>query len=325
MPSAFPLLPLLLMSLLACGHPLAEERATGDLRTESQRLALTTCEVPGSSAVVRLAATRDGVVFAVAGSEGKGIELERHAGLGCDLHRDRSPQVAVGALLDADDHGNLYAFPRASSAPGVVSTLLEKGSAEGMVVKVDASGQVSKLVSAGRGIWSFGVSAEGGSFWVTSCGPTGIFSTASQPLEPAIESPQTLWAQRPSVLTGDRTLWSVGVRTCGWDEKLSPSCGFALVRTTSEGSRDVGTTVVDVGAGFEEAKLARCGKQVCGILSSAVLVWDDGGRVVQTIRPSDFPMFDSERIAQISGNAHGVYFLLDGRAGTRVVFVPFDA
>jgi hypothetical protein len=308
---------------VGCGAPAGPLDAPADEPKGTAEVA-PACVVPAPEGVSALVAHRDGVVFAVPSPTRRdpGLVVRRWRGAGCDLAADGSAPVAAGSLLDADDLGNLYVFPAEAHARGVISTMLPDEYPESMVAKVDAAGNVSKLLAAGRGIWDFGVSPEGGALWVTACGPTGIFSMTDDGVEQAaMTPPETLWQQMPSALTTDRTFWSVGVRTCVPPEAVTPACGFALVRSTPEGSREVGTTVVDLGAGFERATLARCGADVCGVFASAVIVWDDEGKALRTIRVSDLDAAPSERIAQVTGNQHGVYLLLRGDAGARVVFV----
>lgn len=277
---------------------------------------LTTCvvEVPGE--VTGVTANRDGVAF-VRAREGK-VLVERAQGVGCALSREAAAPIALESLLDLDDLGNVYGFS-AEGGLGELSTMLPDGYPGSAVVKVDVEGKVTKLLEAGRGIWSFGVSPEGGTLWVTACGPTGVF--AMDAVTPAMPLPETLWQQYPSVLTANGTFWSVGYRTCEWNEAMSPSCGFALVRSTAAGSRELGTTIADFGAGYEQATLARCGSAVCGMFPSAVIAWDDEGRAIRTILRSEIAS-DSERIVQVSGNQHGVYVVLERETARRIVFVP---
>lgn len=281
------------------------------------------CIVAAPEGVVSLAASDRGVVFAV-GAGGPDLVVQRTHGEGCDLATDGEVPIAAAALLDVDDLGNVFVFPARADGRGIVSTMLPEFPEirSGVVVKVDAAGGVSERVSAWRGIWSFAVSPEGGTFQVTACGPTGIFAMAGSGLHVSIPPPQTLWEQMPCALSNDRTLWSVGFRTCGVSEAITPACGYALVRTTPEGSQEVGTTVVDFGAGFEQGTLARCGANVCGLFTSGVVIWDAEGKVLRTLVPGDVSARPDERIAQVSGNHYGIYLLLQNEGGARVVFVP---
>lgn len=305
---------------LGCGLPPPGHTRAVEAATTSVGKPLTTCVVATPEGVIGMAAHRDGVVF-IKPSTANGnpsVRAERSLGIGCELTAQPSAPVALESLLDVDDRGNLYGFP-AEGQVGEVSTMLPDEYPGSMVAKVDAAGKVTKLVAAGRGIWSFGVSPEGGSMWMTACGPTGVLSTAdaTQTMPP----PETLWAQYPSVLTNDATFWSLGYGTCNRGEARTPDCGFPLVRTTLEGSQEVAATIVDFGAGYEESMLARCGTDVCGVFKSAVIVWDDAGKPIRTILLSEIAS-PSESIAQVSGNQHGVYVLLEGAAGARIVFVP---
>lgn len=332
MPGRYPNLPacVLASSLLsACGSPeSALDAPVVDSPPVVLNLArpLSPCAVKTPTDFVSLVATRSGVVFVTKSTSHpeSQVRIERARGAGCELSPDGTAPVAAGGLLDADDLGNLFVAPAETSEPGLLSTVQEDRVGD-MVVKVDPAGQVSMLLSAARGLWDFGVSPAGGSLWVTACGPTGIFTMSSDvpsKLTPALEPPETLWEQMPSVLTDDHTFWSVGVRTGAWSEPLTPASGFALVRTTPEGSRDLGTTLVDLGKGFEQATLTRCGGHVCGLFPGAVVVWDSEGAVLDTVTASDLDASPTEHIARVSGNQHGLYVSLSGATGARVLFVP---
>jgi hypothetical protein len=281
------------------------------------------CEVATPAGLSSIAASERGLAFAVQPAEGSELIVQRSHGAGCDLSTEGESKFAAGGLLDTDDLGNLYIWPAKSTHTGVRSTMLRDTfeSLGSTLMKVDLSGHVSELVYAGRGIWDFGVSPGGDAIWVTACGPTGIFSVAPSGLTLSLPPPDSLWQQMPSVLTSASTFWSVGVRTCFPPADVTPSCGFALVRTTPDGSENVGTTLIDFGAGFEQATLVRCGSRVCGVFTSAVVIWDAEGRVVRTITSDDVSALDSEHIAQVTGNDRGVYLLLRSDTGSRVVFV----
>jgi hypothetical protein len=281
------------------------------------------CLVDAPAGTESLLARAGGVVFAVATGDpgGPPLLLHRAAGDACDLVLDGEP-IAASDLLDVDDRGAVYMFPADAGETAAVSTMLPDESPESMVVRVDPDDRVTRLLSAGRGIWSFGVSPAGAALWVTACGPTGIF--AADGVTPAMTPPDTLWQQHPSVLTDDRTFWSVGHRVCPPGDPLTAACGFALVRTTPAGSADVATTLVDTSAGLEQATLTRCGPRVCGQLTDGVLVWDPDGRPLRTLSLADARALPGERLAQATGTADGVYLLLTGDRDPRVAFVPLD-
>jgi len=296
------------------------------------------CVVPTPAGFVSLKATSSGAVFVTrTTSQAEPVDpessapeplvhIERSRGVGCELSPDGTAPVAAEWLIDVDDLGNLFVSPAERSEPGFTSTVLRDRPFGDTVAKVDTAGHVSLVLSAARGLWDFGVSPAGGSLWVTACGPTGIFAFSSDvPIQftPALAPPETLWEQMPSALTDDHTFWSVGVgKNSTWKETLTPASGFALVRTTPEGSRDVGTTLIDFGKGFEQATLVRCGGRVCGLFPGAVIVWGSDGEALDTITASDLEASPTEHIAQVSGNQHGLYISLNGAAGARVIFVP---
>jgi hypothetical protein len=274
--------------------------------------------------VVLLSAAERGVAFTVAGRAGSTVQRTR--GAGCDLVPEGAP--VAGGLLDVDDAGNVYVLAAEAQSPGVLSTLPPGAFPADKAVKVSLSGEVSELISAPRGMWGFGVAPAGDALWVSACGPNGIFAVTADGVAEGMSPPQTLWEQRASALTDARTFWSVGPRTCGVTETVTPACGFALVRATPEGAEEVGTTLFDDGEGYMESALARCGGRVCGVLPQAVAVWDGEGELVRRLALADVGALPSERIVHVSGNRSGVYVLLRGERGeldTRVVFVPLPA
>lgn len=96
---------------------------------------------------------------------------------------------------------------------------------------------------------------------------------------------------------------------------------FGVGLNHCEGSTALGTTLIDFGAGYEQGSLARCGSRVCGVFTSAVVIWDTEGRVVRTITMGDVSTSKSETIEQVTGNDHGVYLLVRGDHTARVVFM----
>jgi hypothetical protein len=329
--SALPLHLVLALSAAGCGpagpgdDPGRHHRGAPEGRAPVV-LALPTasCEL-GAADAVALVAMEDGVALGrTASGPAPGLVVTRHRGAGCALAPAAGPPTAVHALLDADEAGNVYAFPRATTEPGVVSTLPE-GSGDysvGVVVRIDPHGRVSKVLEAGRGIWRFGVSPGGGAFFTTSCGPTGIFVAGSDPLQPVMTPPQTQWQSSGSALTDDHTLWSLGSSTCDKNHPVGPGCGHPLVRSTPAGSRELGFAETDFGDGPERTDLVRCGGRVCGVAASAVVVWDHEGAVARTITARALGVRPGERIAQVAGNRRGVYVLLhDGERG-RLSFTP---
>lgn len=285
--------------------------------------ALRICEVPAPPGVISAIPDARGVVLAhlPAGTDGSTVLVEHATGRGCDLALDQALPVATSGLSDVDLEGNLYVYPSSEEhVAGAVSTWMPDAIPSGMIVKVDRARNVTEIVEAGRGIWSFGIAPEGGTLWVTACGPTGIFAITPDGLEEAMVAPPTLWQQFPAVLADATTFWSVGVRNCGYGAPDDPSCAYALVRSTPEGSHDVGTTLVDFGAGYEQASLARCGGRACGIFESGVVVWNEEGAVAERLTLTDLGARPGEQITGLSGTADGLYVVLRAETASRVVF-----
>lgn len=309
------------------GCSVVESPADADALTAPATGALAACVVAAPEGVVALRATSRGLVLATAAGDGATLRVQRTRGTACALEQVGAP-IAAGVpgnadtLLDADDADNVYLFPAEAADEGVISTMLPDEYPGSMLARVDAEGRVEKLLAAGRGIWDFGVSPAGDAVWQSACGPSGLFTITEDGAIPSMTPPDTLWEQSSAVLTDAATFWSVGVRTCDPTEDLSLDCGFALVRATPGGSEEVGSTLADHGDGVERATLTRCGAGVCGVFARAVTIWDATGSVERTITLADAGALASERIAIASGNRSGVYLLLEGDAGTRVVFVP---
>lgn len=306
----------LALALAACGgSPMQDAAGAGEASQASEP-----CDVDAPAGVVAMQASEHGLALAVTSESG--LRVQRMEGAACDLTADGTKPVAAGTLLDFDNAGNLYVFPAAAGAPDEVSTWLEDGGADSVVEKVDLNGKVSPMVHAGRGIWAFGMAPEGPTFLVTACGPTGIFSGQEPDFSTVLTPPDTLWNGMPSVLTDAHTLWSVGYLTCSPTEPASPDCGYALTRTTPEGSEELGPTLMDFGKGYEQGALARCGTRVCGLFASGVVQWNAQGALERTLAPADLGAEPGARILQVAGNAKGLYLLLEGKAGNRVVYVP---
>lgn len=260
---------------------------------------LATCTFDLPADVTALFAWDDGLAVARAGL------VQRMDGAGCALSASRAP-VAAEQLLDVDLHGALYVFPSEApptetTASRTISTMLDGEYPQSMVARVSLDDEVSKMTAAGRGIWSFGVAADGSALWQDACGPTGIFDVTPEGVAPSTLGMPSTWG----VLTDAHTFWSVGAH----DE---------LVRTSRDGSVAV--------SAVEQRGLARCGAHVCGVSAGAVVEWDDAGTVVRTLTREDVGAGVDEDIASVTTNRHGTYVTLrraDIAAGSmRVVFVP---
>ncbi|MBL8944085.1 MAG: hypothetical protein JNK45_13095, partial [Myxococcales bacterium] len=166
------------------------------------------CVVTTPGEVVAIAASDAGVAIAVVeGTDGdEPLVIHRAHGADCALAWDDAP-LAAAAVLDFDDDGDVYLFPAETRDADVLSTLLPEFFAglDSTIARVDTDDAIAEVVSAGRGIWSFGVSPSGDALWMTACGPTGIFTLDDDELTPTMPPPSTLWQQQPSVLTDDET------------------------------------------------------------------------------------------------------------------------
>lgn len=325
-----------LLPLAACGdvvvtdrdavEPVADEDVEAvviDERAIVQTVAfddVSGCEVSGVS-FFGFAAGASGGVFAVGGANG--ALLQRYEGRGCALTPAGAP--IAGDLIDIDDNGAVWV--RASNAPtheeGVIDTRGEDSYGD-LVVRVGADDAVTEIARAGRGIWQTAVSAEGDAFMATSCGSINGFSRVNDdgsfaPL--ALSTPNGEWAA--GVFTADDTFWSPGQSSCTdrLDGALDDVCGPHLVRTDSEGSVELGSTVLDFGAGFEQGVLSRCGHDVCGVFASAVVVWDRDGAIARVVAAE--AILPGAFIVGVSGNSDGLYIrVVEPRAMQRLFFVP---
>lgn len=289
------LVALVALVLAGCG---AQPTKDADFSRVSSEGALSTCTLDLPTDVTTVFAWNDGIVFA------RGELVQRMHGAGCALAPSGAP-VAAEQLLDVDDHGALYVFPAEATTPGAVSTMLEGEYRGSMVARVAHDGGVTKLMSAGRGIWGFGVAPLGDALWQDACGPSGVFDVTPEGVSESTFQPSALWG----VLTDARTFWSVARSN-------------ELVRTTADGSVELGATMVDFGDGLEQGGITRCGANVCGVFASAVLEWDDEGAVVRTLTRDDVGAAADEQIASVTANRHGLYVTLRDEHGVRVVFVP---
>lgn len=301
------------------------------------------CDVGALAGANAIRAVEGGVVFSKAGSSGDTVLVRRAVGAGCELEDAGGPSIAAGELLDADDLGNVYAFPAEATGGDTISTMLPDEYPGSMVARIDAHGAVSKLLPAGRGIWGFGVTARGDALWVSACGPNGLYDVVTSgqdagTAQPASWAPgDTLWEQYSSAITDRDTFWSVGVRKSGppftsgagapgaAGDAITPASGFALTRSTRDGSVEVGATVVDFGDGFVQTTLARCGSRACGFAPAGVVVWDREGAPVRTLDLDDLGAETTEHVADVTASSGGLYVMLSGGPASRVVFLPEES
>ncbi|MFO0613292.1 MAG: hypothetical protein U0414_11915 [Polyangiaceae bacterium] len=311
---------LALASLTSAGCLQAASTAAPEAPRDLERRVCTPSTLAGATSI---RAVEGGVVIAEA--DGDALRVRRLTGDGCALSDAGAPAIAAAALLDADDLGNVYVFPAEAKRASDVSTMLPDEYPGSMVARVDARSVVSKLLPAGRGIWSFGATPRGDGLWVSACGPNGVYDITPEGARRASWAmPDTLWEQSASVLSDRETFWSVGVRTCAPGAPLTPACGFMLTRSSPTSSREIESTMVDLGEGFAQTSLARCGARVCGVAPTGIIVWDALGARVATVTLADLGAAGAERVQQVTGNEGGLYVILSTATATRVVFLPED-
>lgn len=323
-----------------CGQPDAGDRAREALTgagPAAPEPAFIRCDPSDLGSVRVLLATEGGIALGSIESYGEefGMVARSYRGRGCGLVPDGRVPAAVTDLLDADDHGNLYVLPRASTAPGLLSTLPpDASSPSGQVVRIDPQGRFSTVVEARRGIWSFGVSPQGGTFWSEACGPTGIFAMGSSPLREVIKPTDISWRSNGAVLTGDETVWFIGDASC--QGSASTGCRHPLIRSTpapspsspssssSFSGGDVTVAALELAGPVWSTgtRLARCGARPCAVVADTIFVWGDDGSVVYTIRAADLELGPGERIEKVAGNRTALYALLFTTTERRLVYMP---
>lgn len=312
-----------------CGLPDAGDGAREALTGAhaDREPAYSRCSPADLAAVDAIVASEDGITLGT--TEGadaeRGLVARSYRGRGCSLVPDGRTPAAITELFDEDDRGNLYALPRTSTTPGLLSTMPTDGfTPSGQVVRIDPQGRISTVVSAGRGIWSFGVSPRGGIFWSEGCGPTGIFAMGSNPLRSVIKPTSRTWISNGAVLTSDETMWFIGDPPCQLQGPRTQDCRLPLLRSTPASSDDVTVTMLELDGRFGSSgtRLARCGARPCAVITHTILVWNDDGTVAHKIPASDLGLGSDERIEKIAGNQTGLYALLSSSTERRLVFVP---
>lgn len=330
-PSPLPSLSLSLYLAVAatgCGLPDAGEEGRVALTGAhaAPESAYTRCSIAADLTVVNaLLATEDGIALGTTEAFGadSGVVARSYRGRGCSLVPDGRAPAAVTHLFGIDDHRNLYALPRVSTEPGLLSTMPPDGfTPSGQVVRIDPQGRISTVVSAGRGVWSFGVSPQGGTFWSEACGPTGIFATGSNPLREVIKPTDISWRSNGAVLTGDETMWFIGSPSCQGSE--NKACRHPLIRSTPSSSGDVTVATLELEGPIwnNGTTLVRCGTRPCAVISDAIFVWGDDGAVVHKVHAADLDLGPGERIEKVAGNQSGIYALLFTSTERRLVYMP---
>ncbi|MEZ4440063.1 MAG: hypothetical protein R3B72_13280 [Polyangiaceae bacterium] len=270
----------------------------------SRSHALETCEMALPSETLTLEASAFGVALATPTEDGRAL-VQRYQGIGCDLDPVGLP-IASHGLLGFDDAGQAYVFPAPAEGPGVVATDGEAiAGPESLVARVALSGEVETVVTARRGIWGFGVSPEGSTIWVDSCGPTGIFALTPTGLAPSIPTPDQAWLSAPHALTGADRFWSLEAESL----QRASRAGQVEVASTADGGHQSG-----------DIRVARCGDRACTWDARSVARWSDDGELDARIELDDA----TTRIRQVAGDDVGIYLLLVDEAGARLRFVPTE-
>lgn len=278
---------LTVVALTACGP----ESSVVARSTEEP---LTQCEVAVPEGVTGFLAMPEGLAFI------RGDEVLLARGHGCAL--EVSAPVVLGPLQAVDDLGRLYVM-----ATEEVRLAHFPESFGDTVARVDPSGAVTPIVSAGRGIWTFSVSPGGETVAVTACGPEGVLSVPD--LQPVL--PELARDVAHVVLTGPSTAWSVSSQ-CG-----RALCEEQVVRSTPEGTR----VIASVPTGAFSIQLARCGDGVCAYDHANVTVFAGDGRVVQQLTLSELGAGPQAVLEAVSANALGLYLTVVDTS-RRVTFVP---
>lgn len=280
------------LCLLWCGcGPGTALRAPG-VERDVARAPLTSCTVALPAAPARLVATPAGLVV--------GLEdgtLLRGEGAGCALAFTRTP--LVGALLDADELGNAYVL----AAPDFQRARFPEVFGD-LVVRLAPGGDAKAVVSAGRGIWSFGVSPSGRTIWVSACGPTGVLSADDLSPVLAVEPP---WELDGATLTSDDAYWATRPESCATQAGVT-SCTHALVKTTKAGDLVVSSTSAAV-----SPRLARCGAGPC-LLDGTLRQLDASGAPLREWTAAELELERGESVLGFGVTAHGLYTLRRGTA-----------
>ena len=305
--------------MCACGQPSDTDCAAQDKCAETLipnvESAPLSCDVAAGRAIIGLRTFAGGIAISTVNplDPNGPLLVERARGEGCALSAAGAP-VAATELLDVDDAGGLYVLGAAATTPNVLSSVSDQ-SAGDVVVRIDESGSKRDIVSAGRGIWTFGTSPSGNTIWVTACGPTGIFDIRGPELVSAMTPPDSGWHSAPNVLTADDTFWSIGAQKC-----VRGDCQRPLVRTRPTESERVAIAAYNLDD-TEDAVLARCGSNVCGVSAGRLQIWDDEGVILEDYAGEDIGALPAEQLVTASGNESGTYIHLRQAQGDRLIFV----
>lgn len=228
----------------------------------------------------------------------------RGAGSGCALEWTRSE--VVGELMDVDAAGNLYVLADDGFQQRRFPDLFGD-----LVARLTPEGDASAVVSAGRGIWSFGVSPSGQTMWVTACGPTGVLQTKD--LAPAMTAAPP-WEAGHATLTTDHELWMSRPDRC--DEQ---GCSLVLTRTTPAGEVQVRALGV-----IDAPLMHRCEAGPCVAGARAVQQLDHDGALLREWTSERLALGDGEALLDFALTDRGLYVLRTGVEGQRLAFTPLD-
>lgn len=289
---------LVTLCLVLCGcGPAVQLRAGAAEPVMSSAAPLERCTVELPAAPVRVAASPSGLVV--------GLEdgtLLRGEGAGCALALTRTE--VVGALLDVDELGNAYVM----AAPDFQRARFPDEFGD-LVVRLAPGGDAKAVVSAGRGIWGFGVSPSGRTIWVSACGPTGVLSADDLSPVLAVEPP---WELDGAALTGDDAYWTTRPESCATQDGVT-SCAHTLVKTTKSGDVVISST-----SGASAPRLTHCGSGPCLLLDGSIRQLDASGAQVREWTSAELGLERGEPVLGVGLTAHGLYTL----HGAELHFTP---
>jgi len=280
---------------------------------------------PLTPCVVTVASADTHAIRAVPGGliVGNQGSFARHTGSGCALQRAGAVFAKDGeSRVQTDNPGNVYVMPARSTDANVIATEPENDGFSAGVVRIDAKGQIETLVSRGRWIAGFSVSPEGHELTLYGCAATGLHKETTEGWS---------WDQ----VTSQRAHEAGGLNEASvavGGGAIVMAVNGVLLRVTAEGAEPIGEAAVIFGANQQITRcgpapqhprtLDRCGGEICGVFADGVATWTADGALARILSRDDIEIADDETFEQVTGDADGLYLLLRGAEGARVMFVP---